>query len=64
MSETPEEMNKHLDEMTLLLYVERQLDREAALARSLGTHQGQEPRSVRAQPSQRGELEVAADERG
>jgi cytoskeletal protein CcmA (bactofilin family) len=31
MSETPEEKMKHLDEMTLLLYVERQMDRTRGL---------------------------------
>lgn len=37
MSETEMDPNKHLDEMTLLLYVERQLDRERAQEVSLHT---------------------------
>lgn len=37
MNETENTANKHVDEMTLLLYVERQLDREAAQEVSLHT---------------------------
>ncbi len=37
MSETEMDPNKHLDEMTLMLYVERQLDRERAQEVSLHT---------------------------
>ena len=40
MSETPEEkMNHHLDEMTLLLYIERQLDRARGLEVSAHTQE-------------------------
>jgi cytoskeletal protein CcmA (bactofilin family) len=39
MSETPEEKMKHLDEMTLLLYVERQLDRTRGLEVSAHTQE-------------------------
>lgn len=39
MSETPEEKRKHLDEMTLLLYVERQLDRTRGLEVSAHTEE-------------------------
>jgi cytoskeletal protein CcmA (bactofilin family) len=37
LSETPDTTNKHLDEITLLLYVERQLDRHSAQQVSLHT---------------------------
>ena len=37
MSETPDTTNQHLDEITLLLYVERQLDRHSAQQVSLHT---------------------------
>src|SRR5260370_3416738 len=37
MSETPEKKMKHLDEMTLLLYIERQLDRARGLEVSAHT---------------------------
>jgi cytoskeletal protein CcmA (bactofilin family) len=39
MSETPEEKMKHLDEMSLLLYIERQLDRARALEVSAHTQE-------------------------
>ena len=39
MSETPEEKMKHLDEMTLLLYIERQLDRARGLDVSAHTQE-------------------------
>jgi cytoskeletal protein CcmA (bactofilin family) len=39
MSETPEEKMKHLDEMTLLLYIERQLDRARGLEVSAHTQE-------------------------
>ena len=39
MSNTPEEKMKHLDEMTLLLYIERQLDRARALEVSAHTQE-------------------------
>ncbi len=37
MNDTANTTNKHVDEMTLLLYVERQLDRERAHEVSLHT---------------------------
>ena len=39
MSETPDEKMKHLDEMTLLLYIERQLDRARGLEVSAHTQE-------------------------
>ncbi len=39
MSETPEEKMKHLDEMTLLLYIERQLERTRGLEVSAHTQE-------------------------
>jgi cytoskeletal protein CcmA (bactofilin family) len=39
MSETPEEKMKHLDEMTLLLYIERQLERARGLEVSAHTQE-------------------------
>ena len=39
MSNTPEEKMKHLDEMTLLLYIERQLDRARGLEGSAHTQE-------------------------
>src|SRR5260370_1041993 len=39
MSETPEKKMKHLDEMTLLLYIERQLDRARGLEVSAHTQE-------------------------
>jgi predicted anti-sigma-YlaC factor YlaD len=39
MSETPEEKMKHLDEMSLLLYIERQLDRARGLEVSAHTQE-------------------------
>ena len=39
MSNTPEEKMKHLDEMTLLLYIERQLDRARGLEVSAHTQE-------------------------
>jgi cytoskeletal protein CcmA (bactofilin family) len=39
MSKTPEETMKHLDEMTLLLYIERQLDRARGLEVSAHTQE-------------------------
>jgi len=39
MSEMPKEMMKHLDEMTLLLYIERQLDRARGLEVSAHTQE-------------------------
>ena len=39
MNETPEEKMKHLDEMTLLLYIERQLDRARGLEVSAHTQE-------------------------
>ena len=39
MSNTPEEKIKHLDEMTLLLYIERQLDRARGLEVSAHTQE-------------------------
>ena len=40
MSETPGERAKHLDEMTCLLYLERQLDRTRALETSVAELRG------------------------